>query len=99
MRLTLPETGLVAPLRAGLPPHWRHRARVAGLALAGLGLLALLAVSQPRTGFGRLLMGLGLPGLAAHVLDVVALPVTFPTHMVLLVRSCGPVSAPAGVSG
>jgi tetratricopeptide (TPR) repeat protein len=69
MRLTLPDTGLAAPLRAGLPPRWRHRARVAGLALAGLGLLALLAVSQPRTGFGRLLIGLGLPGLAAHVLD------------------------------
>lgn len=69
MRLTLPETAFAAPLRAGLPPRWRHRARVAGLALAGLGLLALLAVSQPRTGFGRLLIGLGLPGLAAHVLD------------------------------
>jgi tetratricopeptide (TPR) repeat protein len=69
MRLTLPDTGFAAPLRAGLPPRWRHRARVAGLALAGIGLLALLAVSQPRTGFGRLLIGLGLPGLAAHVLD------------------------------
>ncbi|MHB2211035.1 tetratricopeptide repeat protein [Methylobacterium sp. CM6257] len=69
MRLTLPATGLAAPLRAGLPPRWRRRARTAGLALAGVGLLALLAVSQPRTGFGRLLMGLGLPGLAADVLD------------------------------
>lgn len=67
MRLTLPETGLAAPLRAGLPPRWRRLARIAGLALAGIGLLALLAVSQPRTGFGRLLMGLGLPGLAADV--------------------------------
>ena len=67
MRLTLPETGFSAPLRAGLPPRWRRLARIAGLALAGLGLLALLAVSQPRTGFGRLLMGIGLPGLAADV--------------------------------
>jgi len=67
MRLTLPETGFAAPLRAGLPPRWRRLARIAGLALAGIGLLALLAVSQPRTGFGRLLMGLGLPGLAADV--------------------------------
>ncbi|WP_426314007.1 tetratricopeptide repeat protein [Methylobacterium fujisawaense] len=67
MRLTLPDTGFAVPLRAGLPPRWRRRARIAGLALAGIGLLALLAVSQPRTGFGRLLMGLGLPGLAADV--------------------------------
>ena len=68
MRLTVPHPGFAAPLRAGLPPRWRRLARVAGLALAGTGLLALLAVSQPRTGFGRLLMGLGLPGLAADVL-------------------------------
>ena len=67
MRLILPDTGFAAPLRAGLPPRWRRLARIAGLALAGFGLLALLAVSQPRTGFGRLLMGLGLPGLAADV--------------------------------
>ncbi|MEL6061602.1 MULTISPECIES: tetratricopeptide repeat protein [unclassified Methylobacterium] len=67
MRLTLPDTGFAAPLRAGLPPRWRRLARIAGLGLAGFGLLALLAVSQPRTGFGRLLMGLGLPGLAADV--------------------------------
>ncbi len=67
MRLTLPATGFAAPLRAGLPPRWRRLARIAGLGLAGLGLLALLAVSQPRTGFGRLLMGVGLPGLAADV--------------------------------
>ncbi|KOX41809.1 tetratricopeptide repeat protein [Methylobacterium sp. B1] len=67
MRLTLPDMGFAVPLRAGLPPRWRRRARIAGLALAGIGLLALLAVSQPRTGFGRLLMGLGLPGLAADV--------------------------------
>ncbi|MCJ2089443.1 tetratricopeptide repeat protein [Methylobacterium sp. E-005] len=67
MRLTLPDSGFAAPLRAGLPPRWRRLARIAGLGLAGLGLLALLAVSQPRTGFGRLLMGIGLPGLAADV--------------------------------
>jgi len=42
--------------------------RLAGLGLAGLGLLALAAVSEPRNGLGRLLIGLGAPGLAAQVL-------------------------------
>ena len=68
MERFLSRTGLAVPIRAGLPPGWRRFARMAGLALAGLGLVALLAVSQPRTGFGRLLMALGLPGLAADLI-------------------------------
>jgi Ca-activated chloride channel homolog len=68
MRLTLPGPGPAFPLRAGLPPGWRRLARIGGLALAGAGLVGLLAVSQPRTGFGRLLMAVGLPGLAAEVI-------------------------------
>lgn len=60
--------GLAVPLRAGLPRGWRRLARIGGLALAGLGILGLLAVSQPRTGLGRLLMALGLPGLASNLI-------------------------------
>ncbi|CAA2156912.1 hypothetical protein MBRA_02344 [Methylobacterium brachiatum] len=62
MERLFPKTGLTVPIRAGLPAGWRRLARIAGLALAGLGLVALLAVSQPRTGLGRLLMALGRPG-------------------------------------
>ncbi len=51
-----------------LPRRWRRHARAAGLVLTGAGLLGLAALSEPRTGFGRLLMGVGLPGLAAEVI-------------------------------
>ncbi|MCJ2011142.1 tetratricopeptide repeat protein [Methylobacterium sp. J-076] len=44
-------------------------ARIAGVVLVALALLALAALSQPRTGAGRLLMSLHLPGLAARVFD------------------------------
>ncbi|MDP4022692.1 tetratricopeptide repeat protein [Methylobacterium sp. NEAU 140] len=60
--------GLAPPPRAALSPGWGRRARIAGLGLAGLGLLGGLALSEPRTGLGRVLMGLGLPGLAADVI-------------------------------
>ncbi|WP_375453413.1 tetratricopeptide repeat protein [uncultured Methylobacterium sp.] len=57
------------PLRAALSRRWRLWAQIGGMALAGAGLLALALVSQPRTGLGRLLMGIGLPSLAVAVLD------------------------------
>lgn len=60
---------LAPPRMIGLPPAWRRTARISGLVLVALGLLVLAALSQPRTGFGRLLMGLHLPGLAARVFD------------------------------
>lgn len=56
------------PLALALPRRWRLYARTGGLVIAGIGILALGALSQPRTGFGRLLMGIGLPGLAAQVI-------------------------------
>lgn len=52
-----------------LPAGWAFRARAAGLALAAIGILGLATVSQPRTNLGRALMGLGLPGAAAAILD------------------------------
>ncbi|MGU3536384.1 tetratricopeptide repeat protein [Methylobacterium sp. A54F] len=55
------------PVLQALTRNWRRRLRVAGLGLAGIGILGLAAVSEPRTGLGRLLMGLGLPGVAAEV--------------------------------
>ncbi|WP_375466128.1 tetratricopeptide repeat protein [uncultured Methylobacterium sp.] len=58
-----------APLRAAFSRRWRRWARVGGIAAAGAGILGLAVVSQPRTGLGRLLMGLGLPALALAVLD------------------------------
>lgn len=58
-----------APLRAALSRRWRLWARIGGMAAAGAGILALALVSQPRTGLGRLLMGIGLPSLAVAVLD------------------------------
>ncbi|GEP02854.1 tetratricopeptide repeat protein [Methylobacterium oxalidis] len=64
--------GSALPLRpalAALPRGWRRLARLGGLALAGAGILALALVSEPRTGFGRLLMGVGLPDLAARVIS------------------------------
>ena len=51
------------------PRRWTTWARLAGLGLAGVGILGLAGVSQPRTGLGRTLMGLGLPGAAAAILD------------------------------
>ncbi|MGX5774063.1 tetratricopeptide repeat protein [Methylorubrum zatmanii] len=61
------------PLRHSLPQafprHWRRLARIAGLALAGAGILGLLLVSEPRTTLGRLLMAAGLPGAALTVFD------------------------------
>ncbi|WP_420847346.1 tetratricopeptide repeat protein [Methylobacterium organophilum] len=56
------------PSLAGLSRRWRRHARLAGLVLAGAGILGLSLVSEPRTGLGRALMGLGLPGLAAAVI-------------------------------
>ena len=58
-----------AILPRAFPRAWRRWARLGGLALAGAGILGLALVSQPRTGFGRLLMGVGLPGAAAAILD------------------------------
>lgn len=49
--------------------RWIPWARGAGLAAALLGLAAGASVSQPRTGLGRVLMNLGLPGAAAAILD------------------------------
>ena len=43
--------------------------RLAGLVLVGLGLIALVALSQPRTGLGRGLMAARLPSLAVPVFD------------------------------
>ncbi|AWI87492.1 hypothetical protein C0214_03650 [Methylobacterium sp. DM1] len=64
------------PLRRALPKafprHWRKLARIAGLTLAGLGILSLLLVSEPRTTLGRVLMAVGLPGAAVRVFDVPA---------------------------
>ncbi|MCJ2034207.1 tetratricopeptide repeat protein [Methylobacterium sp. J-068] len=62
----------IGPLSArlpALPRHWRRRARLGALGLAGLAILGLTATAQPRTGLGRALMGIGLPGAAAFVLD------------------------------
>ncbi len=63
--------GSAATLR--IPPGWtaigwRQWARFAGIALAAIGLVGLLMVSQPRIAAGRLLMSLGLPGAAAAIL-------------------------------
>ncbi|GJD29052.1 hypothetical protein PMNALOAF_0284 [Methylobacterium adhaesivum] len=66
-RLSLP-AHLPAKFQA-LPRHWTVWARRVGLGLAGAGILGLALVSQPRTGLGRGLMSLGLPGAAAAILD------------------------------
>lgn len=60
--------GLLSALPAP-PRDWTRWARLAGLGLAGAGILALTASTQPRTSLGRALMGAGLPGAAAWVLD------------------------------
>ncbi|MGC5777924.1 tetratricopeptide repeat protein [Methylobacterium sp. NFXW15] len=60
---------LAPPRTLSLPPAWRRTARIAGLVLVALGILALAALSQPRTGLGRLLMSLRLPSLAVPVFD------------------------------
>lgn len=54
--------------RRAFPRRWRAYARVAGLGLAGAGILGLMLVSEPRTSLGRLLMAIGLPDAAAGVL-------------------------------
>lgn len=59
---------LPLPATLALPRRWRRHARGAGLALAGAGLVALCALTEPRTGLGRLLMGVGLPGLASGII-------------------------------
>ncbi|GJD88721.1 hypothetical protein BHAOGJBA_2242 [Methylobacterium hispanicum] len=59
---------LPLPAALALPRRWRRHARGAGLALAGAGLVALCALTEPRTGLGRLLMGVGLPGLASGII-------------------------------
>ena len=58
-----------AAFRAAFSRNWRKHARLAGLCLAGLGLLGLMLVSEPRTSLGRLLMAVGLPNAALAVLD------------------------------
>ena len=60
---------LVSPRTLGLPQAWRRSARIGGLVLVGLGIVTLVALSQPRTGVGRLLMSVHLPGLAARVFE------------------------------
>lgn len=64
----MPNASLRLPAALALPRRWRLYARTGGLALAGTGLLTLSALSEPRTGLGRLLMGIGLPGLAAEII-------------------------------
>ncbi len=53
---------------AAFPQRWRLYARLVGLGLAGAGILALTLVSEPRTGFGRLLMASGLSNVAADIM-------------------------------
>ncbi|HEV7438596.1 MAG TPA: tetratricopeptide repeat protein [Methylobacterium sp.] len=60
---------LASGLGLGFSRRWRPWARVGGLGLAGAAILGLALVSHPRTGLGRLLMGIGLPGAAAAILD------------------------------
>jgi tetratricopeptide (TPR) repeat protein len=62
-------SGLALPRTVGLPRRWRVPVRIAGLGLVILGVLALVALSQPRTGLGRLLMAVRLPALAVPVFD------------------------------
>ncbi|KQT09905.1 hypothetical protein ASG40_09210 [Methylobacterium sp. Leaf399] len=64
--IALPRLPALAP---GWSASWTLWLRLAGLGLAGAGLLALVLVSQPRNAAGRLLMGLGLPDAAAAVLS------------------------------
>ncbi|MFY9290113.1 MAG: tetratricopeptide repeat protein [Methylorubrum rhodinum] len=59
--------GRLAP--GAFPRHWRKAARIGGLALAGLGILGLLLISEPRTTFGRALLAAGLPSAALSVFD------------------------------
>lgn len=54
--------------RAAFSRRWRRHARLAGIALAGAGVLGLMLVNEPRTSFGRLLMAFGLPGAASGVI-------------------------------
>ncbi|GAA0253358.1 hypothetical protein LNAOJCKE_2818 [Methylorubrum aminovorans] len=71
-RLFAGATPLRRALPIAFPRHWRKLARIAGLTLAGLGILSLLLVSEPRTTLGRFLMAVGLPGAAVRVFDVPA---------------------------
>ena len=68
--VALPDHRLFAQAAAGaaFPRRWRRFARLAGLGLAGVGILGLLLMSEPRTSLGRLLMAVGLPDAAAGVL-------------------------------
>jgi tetratricopeptide (TPR) repeat protein len=61
--------GVLSDRRPALPRDWTRWARLAALGLAGAGILALTATAQPRTSLGRALLGAGLPGAAAWVLD------------------------------
>lgn len=56
------------PFARYLPRHWTGWARIAGITLAGAGILGLTLVSEPRTTLGRSLMSLGLPNAAAIIL-------------------------------
>lgn len=60
---------LSLPLAIRLPRRWDVLARAAGLALAGAAIFGLALVSQPRTGLGRVLMGIGLSNAAVAVLE------------------------------
>lgn len=63
----MPPARLPVPALA-LPRGWGIWMRMTGTVLAGAGLAGLVLVSQPRTGLGRALMGVGLPDAAAFVL-------------------------------
>lgn len=65
-------TPLLRGVPRAFPRHWRRLARIAGLALAGAGILGLMLLSEPRTSLGRLLMASGFPGAAVSVFDQTA---------------------------
>ncbi len=72
LRAFAPAIPLRQALPRAFPRNWRRLARVAGLALAGLGILGLLLIAEPRTTLGRLLMAAGLPGAALSVFEAPA---------------------------
>ena len=68
--VALPDHSLftAAAARRTFTRRWRLYARLAGLGLAGAGILALMLISEPRTGLGRLLITVGLPDAASGIL-------------------------------
>lgn len=71
-RAFLRSTPLRRTLPVAFPRHWRRLARLAGLALAGIGIVGLLLIADPRTSLGRLLMATGFPGAAVSVFEAPA---------------------------